>query len=96
MSRVYRIGSDVLRRLQNSNKSHIEAVGTGNRNRQRGAVLQRQQSYCEGCMRNGLDLKFRISHTRNLPHHSLACLLPGGDLGRGDARLEAEEDLQLG
>lgn len=47
-------------------------------------------------MRNCLDLNFRISRTGNLPHHSLACLLPGRDLGRGDTRFETEEDLELG
>lgn len=95
MRRVHRIGSDMLSRLQNSNKSHIEALGTGNRNRQWGATLQRQQSYCEVSMRNCLNLNLGVSPTRNLSHHSMACLLPGGDLGRGNAGLKAEEDLKV-
>lgn len=95
MSRVHSISSDMLSGLQNSNKSHIEALGTRKRNWQRGTALQRQQSYCKFYIRLCLNLDFMVSRTRNLPHHSLACLLPGGDLGRGDAGLEAEEDLEL-
>ena len=96
MRRVHRIGSDMLSRLQNSNKSHIETLGTRNRNRQWGATLQRQQSCCEVPMRNCLNLNFRVSPTRNLSHHSMACFLPSGDLGRGNAGLKAEEDLEVG
>jgi hypothetical protein len=33
--------------------------------------------------------------TRNLANHSVALLFPGGDLLRGDAGLEAEEDLSF-
>jgi hypothetical protein len=93
MSRVHCVGSDMLSGLQNSNKSHIEALGTRKRNRERGTALQRQQSYCKFYIRLCLDMSSRVPPTRNLSHHSLTCLLPGGDLGRGDAGLKAEEDL---